>query len=102
LQGSIEADSLSALTLNFGKGTQFCGSINADNKAKAVTLNVSSGCEISLSADCNIDVLSLADGGKFIASAGHNIFYNPSKSPTLGGKTLQLSGGGKVMPVRGK
>lgn len=58
LTGNIEIDSISTLTLNLKDSSTYKGSINSDNSAKSVTVNLSSNSKWTLTGNTYISKLN--------------------------------------------
>ncbi len=72
LTGTIEADAISDVTLEFGEGTVFTGAINSAGTARSVTLKLAKGASVTLTADSKVSTLVNADAsGKNIVRDGH-------------------------------
>lgn len=59
LNGTVSADSISSVNLNFEQGTIFTGAINSDNKAKQVNLTLAKGCKWVMTSDSYIQTLTV-------------------------------------------
>lgn len=73
LTGNIELDNISTLELNLKNGSTYTGSINADNVAKSVTLNLDAQSKITLTGDTYVTTLTDSD------SSYSNINFNGYK-----------------------
>ncbi|MBP3722486.1 MAG: hypothetical protein J6I62_04445, partial [Selenomonadaceae bacterium] len=102
LKGDVLVDSLSKARMNLSQNTNWTGSLNKDNKASFVSLYLDGTSRLVLTADSYITELSGDDTEfKNIESNGFTIYYDKEKSPSLGGRTINLSGGGRIMPKNG-
>lgn len=72
LEGNIEIDKLSTLTMNLTK-TTYKGTINKDNSAKSITLKLDKNSKITLTGDSYITTLDNSD------STNSNIDFNGYK-----------------------
>jgi hypothetical protein len=84
LNGTVSADSISSVNLNFGQGTIFTGAINPDNKAKQVNLTLTKGCKWVMTSDSYIQTLtvvglSLEDAMKEIQINNCKLHYTSVK-----------------------
>lgn len=101
LAGDLVADSISTISATLQNGTTLTGSVNSDHTAKAVDLTLDSTSKWNVTGDSYLT--SLQDGDSTLANIadnGHTIYYDASSSANswLGGKTVALSGGGKLTP----
>ena len=102
LKGDVLVDSLSKARMNLSQNTNWIGSLNKDNEASFVSLYLDGTSRLVLTADSYITELSCDDTEfKNIESNGFTIYYDKEKSPSLGGRTINLSGGGRIMPKNG-
>lgn len=99
IHGDINADNKSVLELNF-KDTNYLGSINHDNVSKKITLNIDLNSVIELNDDSYVSIINNEDK-KYtnIISNGYNLYYNSDLNKELDNKTIELSDGGKLLPV---
>jgi hypothetical protein len=75
----------------------FSGSVNPDNQADSMVVNLKSGATWELTEDSYVTTLVDEDGSfSNIKSNGHNIYYSKAGN-SFGGKTIKLPGGGKLM-----
>ena len=101
LKGDIVANDISIIALNFGDGVNYTGAINKDHTAADISLTLTAKAAISLTADTYLTQLEDEDTSfSNINSNGHNIYYQASKAPHLGGKTYTLPGGGVLQPAK--
>lgn len=99
INGSIIVSDNTTLELNFTK-TNFKGSINSNNDGKKVTLKISEDSTINLTSDSYISVLTDDDSEySNITSNGYNIYYDPELNENLNNKAIELSDGGKIIPM---
>lgn len=98
LKGKILANNISKVTLNLGSKANWTGSMNEDNAAKAASVSLKKNSSWTLTADSYVTTITDEDTSfKNIKSSGHNIYYDKSSNPTLNGKSIKLSGGGRLM-----
>lgn len=103
LTGSIIADKISSVTATLQKGTTYEGAVNTDNKLANVSLTLDTTSTWNVTADSYLKVLKDSDTKlSNIKSNGHTIYYDSSNSANswLNGKTISLSGGGKLTPIK--
>ncbi|MEG0614222.1 MAG: hypothetical protein RR540_00585 [Oscillospiraceae bacterium] len=99
IMGDIYCDENSTAEINLTTGTVFNGAINPRNSAKSANLTIDAISNWEVSADSYIDCFSDALGTfENIQDNGHTIYYNPEKSKELKGRTIDLQGGGKLVP----
>jgi len=97
LEGAVLANRISQVTLNLGDDAVFSGSVNPDNQADSMVVNLKSGATWELTEDSYVTKLVDEDGSfSNIKSNGHNIYYSKAEN-NFGGKTIKLPGGGKLM-----
>lgn len=102
LTGNIVCDKISTVTLKLTKKSTYKGTINGNNKASSITVSLDKTSKWTLTGNSYVTKLKDADTTlSNIKSNGHNIYYDASNSANswLGGKTITLSGGGKLIPV---
>ena len=99
LKGNIEIDKISTAILNL-KSTTLTGSINSDNTAKSIEINLDEDSTWELTGDSYITVINDDDEEySNIKSNGYTIYYDSSSNSKLNGKTISLSDGGKLIPM---
>ncbi|MCE5214751.1 MAG: hypothetical protein LLF83_08550 [Methanobacterium sp.] len=102
LNGNIEIDSISSLLLNLMAKSKLIATINTNNSAKSVTLKLSADSTWNVTGNSYITVISDEDTTLAnIIDNGFTIYYDKSNSANdwLGGKTINLKGGGKLTPA---
>jgi len=102
LDGTIEVDSISTLQLNLFEKSSLSGTINSNNTAKSVTLNLSSDSTWTVTGDSYLTVLTDEDSSlSNINDKGFTIYYDSSNSQNswLNGETKTLKDGGKLTPI---
>lgn len=102
LNGTIEADSISTLLLNLLEKSSLTGTINSNNTAQSVTLNLSSDSTWTVTGDSYLTVLINEDSSlSNINDNGYTIYYDSSNSENswLDGETKTLKDGGKLTPI---
>ena len=101
LNGTIETDSISSLNLNIQENSNLTSTINSNNTAQSVTLNLSSDSIWTVTGNSYLTVLVDNDTNlSNINDIGYTIYYNQSNSKNswLNGKTITLKDGGKLTP----
>ena len=80
-------------------GSSWRGSLNEDNQADSASIALDRSSSWELTA--NSYVTSISDKDASFAnnkSNGHNIYYDASQNSALAGRTIDLPGGGKLLP----
>lgn len=103
LKGNIEIDSISKIRFNLNN-SHYKGQINGNNNSKEVDITFDKTSTWTLTGDSYINTLTIQNGkisrlSKSIKSNGYDIYYNANLNEWLDGKTIRLSGGGKLIPV---
>lgn len=103
LTGDVSADALSSVTLTLTNESTLTGAINAAGTAKSAVLALDATSSWIVTADSALTGLSgCAVSGSTITNIvgnGHTVTYDPAASPSLGGRTYTLSGGGTLKPA---
>ncbi len=102
LVGNIVLDKISTAKVNLTNHTTYKGTINKANSAKSIKLTLDKTSSWNVTGTSYLTGLTDADSTlSNIHSNGHTIYYNANASMNkwLGGKTIQLDGGGKLVPV---
>jgi len=102
LNGDIICDNISTVNLTLKNNTILKGDINANNTAKIMSLTLDGTSIWEVSGTSYLTNLTDTDITlSNIHSNGHTVYYNASASNNswLNGKTYDLSGGGKLMPM---
>ncbi len=102
LNGNVTCDSISTISLNLKNKTVFTGSIDSENTGD-VTVTLDSSSKWNVTGDSYVTAITDEDEDfSNIISNGHTIYYSKSDSrnSSLGGKTITLSDGGKLVPVK--
>lgn len=99
LSGKILANSISSVALHLKNGSNWHGSLNENQQAKSASISLDRSSTWELTADSYVSSID-DENSSFanIKSKGHNIYYDKSQNKALKGKTIQLPGGGKLMP----
>lgn len=99
LSGKIIVDAISSLELNI-KSSTLTTAINSEHSNGTITISLSGDSTLKLTGDCYISSISdEKEDFSNIESNGFNIYYDSSKCPSLNGKTINLNGGGKLIPI---
>ena len=102
LKGDITCDSISSAEINLTKGSSLTGAIDTANTGD-VSVTLDSTSKWNVTADSYVTAITDADATySNIISNGHTIYYSASDSrnSALGGKTVTLSDGGRLVPVK--
>jgi len=97
LEGLVCADVNSQVSLNMKNASIFIGAFNPDNTAKQATLLMSNDSYWVLTKNSYVNG-ALRLNTDNIRSNGHNIYYNSANNSAFAGRTIDLPGGGKMMP----
>lgn len=103
LKGNIEIDDISKVRFNLNN-SHYEGQINGNNLSKEVDITFDKTSTWTLTGDSYINTLTIQNGkisrlSRSIKSNGYDIYYNANLNEWLNGKTIRLSGGGKLIPV---
>lgn len=99
LAGKVLANNISKVKLALTDGSSWRGSLNEDRQAASASLSLDRSSSWELTADSYVTTLSDKDTTfANIKSNGHNIYYDASQNSTLQGRTINLPGGGKLLP----
>ena len=102
LAGDITCDAISTVALELTEGSVFTGAINAAHTGKSVTVMLDGASQWVVTGDSYVTALTdAASDCSNIVSNGHTVWYDASSSANawLAGKTVSLSGGGKLAPL---
>lgn len=103
LKGDIVLDNISTAALTLKNSSSLQGAVNTAKTAKLVSITLDKSSTWSVTADSYLTSLTDADTSlKNITSNGHTIYYDSTNSANswLNGKTISLSDGGKITPVK--
>lgn len=103
IKGNIEIDDISKVRFNLNN-SHYEGQINGNNLSKEVDITFDKTSTWTLTGDSYINTLTIQNGkisrlSRSIKSNGYDIYYNANLNEWLNGKTIRLSGGGKLIPV---
>ncbi len=77
LEGDVEADKISEVTISLSDGSSYEGAINKDNTAKSVTLKLSKDSKVKLTGDTYVTSLEDEDSDySNIDFNGHKLYVN--------------------------
>lgn len=90
VEGNIVVDSISTLDLSMSNGSVFKGSIDTDNIAKKVNVNLSSDSVIVLNGDTYIDSLTneVSDNSNIYLN-GHKLYVNGKETAANNGTYIE-------------
>lgn len=104
LNGNLEADNLSTITLSLQNGSTLTGAIDAGHSAKSVTVTLDSSSAWNVTANSYVTCLNGAalsgDTVTNIVGNGFTVYYDAASCPALNGQTYSLSGGGALQPIQ--
>lgn len=103
LKGDVVLDKISTAVLTLKNNSTLQGAVNTAKTAKSVSLFLDKSSIWNVTADSYLTSLADADTTlKNIISNGHTIYYNStiSSNSWLGGKTITLADGGKLVPMK--
>lgn len=103
LKGNIIVDEISSIDINLNN-TNYKGQINGENASKDVDIVLDKTTKWELTGNSYIKTLTIQNGKisrikSQIKSNGYNIYYNAYQNDWLEGKTIKLTGGGKLIPI---
>ncbi len=101
LAGDITCDSISTVSVVLTDKSQWTGALNAGQEGKKVSVSLDVGSSWTLTGDSYVDVFENKDESlDNIISNGYMIYYDPAEEANdwLEKRTINLSGGGKIMP----
>ncbi|MBQ6555307.1 MAG: right-handed parallel beta-helix repeat-containing protein, partial [Firmicutes bacterium] len=99
VEADVIAEEYTRVIINLKNGSLLKGSINEQNTAKYVEVNVEGGSQIELTSDSYIDVFKYNDVID-VYENGYTIYYDKenSKNDWLFSDDYQLANGGKLSP----
>ena len=101
LKGDVVADKISSVTMVLNQST-LTGTLNKAKTAKVMSLTLDASSTWNVTGTSYLTALSDSDSTlKNIKDNGNTIYYDSTNSTNswLNGKTIQLSGGGKLTPM---
>lgn len=102
LKGDVTADAISTIAMTLKNRSSLTGALNAAHTAKSMTVALDAGSTWNVTADSYVTAITDADSTLTnIRDNGHTVYYDASNTANswLNGKTITLSGGGKLMPA---
>ncbi len=103
VNGSINADQLSAVSLNLSSNTILTGAINQKRTARFISLTMDATSSWTLTGNSYVNrLLGVTSSGNTVQGIignGFTLYYDPIQSPSLGGNTFSLAGGGSLTPA---
>lgn len=102
LTGNITADKLSSITVVLKNSSTLKSTINTANTAKAMSVSLDSSSIWDVTGTSYLTTLTDEDSSlSNIKDNGNTIYYDISASANswLNGKTISLTGGGKLAPI---
>lgn len=101
LEGDILCDEHSRANIKLIENSLLKSTVNGENKGKSVEISLDKDSKWELTGDSYVNIFKNEDETcSNIESKGHMIYYDNSNSANswLNGKTVTLSGGGKLVP----
>lgn len=101
LEGDIELDDAGIININLSDETNFIGSVNKNNIAREVNINITENSLLMLTSDIYVTTIMTENNNlDNIMSEGNNIYYDETneKNAWLEGKIILLNGGGYLIP----
>lgn len=100
LEGAVQCDEISTVLINLTDDSSYKGAVNTEKTAKSAGVNMDSTSTWELTADSYLETFTNEQGDcSNIQSNGFNIYYNAQSNAWLNGQTIELAGGGKLMPM---
>lgn len=102
LKGNINCDDISTVILNFDKESSYIGTINEENEAKSIEVNLSEDSTWNVTGTSYVSVFTDEDEEfSNIEDNGNTIYYDSYnvENEWLNGETYELSDGGSLMPL---
>ena len=98
-KGDVIVDEISSLKITLDKKSSLAGAVNSKKQGK-VDIYIKKGSKLEVTADSYFNKFEDDDSSfKNIKSNGHVIYYNEAETPSLKGRTILLSDGGKISPA---
>ena len=95
----VKENNISKVKLALTDGSSWRGSLNEDNQADSASIALDRSSSWELTANSYVTSISDKDASfANIKSNGHNIYYDASQNSALAGRTIDLPGGGKLLP----
>ncbi|MCQ4638378.1 hypothetical protein NE619_16735 [Anaerovorax odorimutans] len=101
-EGNIKCDKISTVALNLTEKTSFKGAINSADTAKSASISLDKSSTWTVTGDSYVTAITNKDAAcNNIKSKGFTVYYDKDNNANkwLNGKTLSLSGGGKLTPA---
>jgi len=103
VNGSIFADQLSAVSLSLSSNSSLTGAINQRRTARFISLTMDTSSSWTLTGNSYVNrlvgVTTSGNTVQGIIGNGFTLYYDPIQSPSLGGNTFSLVGGGSLTPA---
>lgn len=103
VNGNISADQLSAVSVALSTNSSLNGAINQAHTARFVSLSMDNSSTWTLTGDSYINrLVGITTSGNTVQGIignGFTLYYDPIQSPSLGGNTFSLAGGGSLTPA---
>ncbi|KAF5248242.1 hypothetical protein FANTH_6035 [Fusarium anthophilum] len=105
LSGDLVAYNKSSISLSLGQHSSWKGTARVGYKSASFGVSLDASSKWTLTADTTLQNFTNSDtSNNNIQSRGYNIYYNSSASANkwLKSRTIKLSGGGKLEPIRSR
>jgi hypothetical protein len=103
VKGSIIADQLSLVSLNLSSGSTLTGAINQPRTARFISLTMDASSSWTMTGNSYVNrLIGITTSGNTVQGIfgnGFTLYYDPIQSPSLGGNTYSLAGGGSLTPA---
>jgi hypothetical protein len=103
VNGSITADRLSSVSLTLSSNSALTGAINQRRTARFVSLTMNATSSWTMTGNSYINrLIGITTSGNTalgIIGNGFILYYDPIQSPSFGGNTYSLAGGGSLTPA---
>lgn len=103
LEGDVTCDNISTVMMNLKNNSSLNGKINSDNKGKSVGISLDETSTWTVTGTSYLTIIKDSDAKLAnIKDNGNTIYYDSSNSENswLDGKTITLSGGGTLTPMK--
>ena len=103
VKGSITADRLSSVSLNLSSTSVMTGAINQARTARFISLTMDASSSWTMTGNSYVNrLIGITTSGNTVQGIignGFTLYYDPIQSPSLGGNTYSLAGGGSLTPA---
>ena len=103
VSGNIIADRLSSISMSLSSNSGLTGAINQQRTARFISLTMDSSSSWTLTGNSYVNrLIGITASGNTVQGIignGFTLYYDPIQSPSLGGNTYSLTGGGSLTPA---